>query len=163
MNDGDDLLARIEVSQARRWLGIVMLYGLGVLLIYVAFATPPEPAWLVFLIAAGLGSLWMGEAMRRGTESGLVLTEAGLFDRDGTLLAAFDDILKVERGFLAFKPSNGFVVTTTTPGQRRWRPGLYWRVGRRIGVGGVTAASQTRMMADLMSARLMIREGRFGS
>jgi hypothetical protein len=36
-------------------------------------------------------------------------------------------------------------------------------VGRRIGVGGVTAATQTRMMADLMTARLMIREGRFGS
>jgi hypothetical protein len=158
MNGDDEVMARIEVSQARRWLGILMLYGLGALLLYVAFSTPPEPAWLVFLIAAGLGSLWMGEAMRRGTESGLVLTESGLFDRDGSLLAAFDDIRKVERGFLAFKPSNGFVVTTTTPGRRRWRPGLYWRVGRRIGVGGVTAAAQTRIMADLMSARLMIRD-----
>ena len=158
MDDSDEVLARIRVSQPRRWLGIAMLYGLGALLLYVAFSTPPEPGWLVFLVAAGLGSLWMGEAMRRGTESALVLTEAGLFDADGSLLAAFDDIRKVERGFLAFKPSNGFVVTTHTPGQRRWRPGLYWQLGRRIGVGGVTAAAQTRIVADLMAARLMMRD-----
>ncbi|MDA0962339.1 MAG: hypothetical protein O2898_05415 [Proteobacteria bacterium] len=163
MDDRDEVLARIGVSQPRRWLGVAMLYGLGALLLYVAFSTPPEPGWLVFLVVAGLGSLWMGEAMRRGTDGALVLTEAGLFDSDGSLLATFDDIRKVERGFLAFKPSNGFVVTTTTPGQRRWRPGLYWRVGRRIGVGGVTAASQTRMVADLMSARLMMRDNGHGS
>lgn len=158
MDDGDEVLARIEVSQPRRWLGLVMLYGLGALLLWIAFASPPEPGWLVFLVAMGLGSLWMGEAMRRGTESAVVLTEAGLFDADGSLLARSDDILGVERGFLAFKPSNGFVVTTRTPGRRRWRPGLYWQLGRRIGVGGVTVAPQARIVADLMAARLMLRD-----
>ena len=46
---------------------------------------------------------------------------------------------------------------TKTPAARRWEPGLWWRIGRRIGVGGVTPASQSKVMADLISARLVIR------
>lgn len=155
----DEELARIEVSQARRWLGVGMLYFLGAMLLYIAFATPPDPAWLVFLLVMGAGSLALGEMMRRATEGVLILTEAGLFDGSGDCLAPFDDIRNVERGFLAFKPSNGFLVTTATKGPRRWHPGLYWRLGRRIGVGGVTSAAQTRIMADIIAARLAQRPG----
>ena len=37
-------------------------------------------------------------------------------------------------------------------------PGLWWRIGRRIGVGGVTPASQSKVMADLITARLIERD-----
>ncbi|TNF59629.1 MAG: hypothetical protein EP307_10030, partial [Rhodobacteraceae bacterium] len=146
--------------QGRRWMGVGMLYFLGALLLYVAFATPPETAFQIMLIVLGLAGLGLGEKMRRATEGRLVLTEAGLFDGEGLKLAAFEDFASVERGFLAFKPSNGFLLHLKTRAPRRWHPGLYWRFGRTIGVGGVTAAAQGKIMADMIAARLMMRDGR---
>ena len=148
---------RIEASQPRRWLGVGMLVFLGALLIYVAFATPPELAWQVFLLVAGGVSLWVGDKMRRATDGWIELRDDQLVTQDGEVIAALDDIEKVDRGMLAFKPSNGFMLKTKTPAARRWEPGLWWRIGRRIGVGGVTPASQSKVMADLISARLVIR------
>jgi hypothetical protein len=52
------------------------------------------------------------------------------------------------------KPSNGFTVVMETKQPRAWAPGLWWRVGRRVGVGGVTGASQTKFMAEQIALRL---------
>ena len=38
----EDIVAVIGVSAARRWIGVIMLAGLGCLVIYVAFAAPPD-------------------------------------------------------------------------------------------------------------------------
>ncbi len=39
-----------------------------------------------------------------------------------------------------------------------WRPGLWWRVGRRIGVGGMTPASQTKFMSEIIAAMIAQRD-----
>ncbi|WP_050931577.1 hypothetical protein [Aestuariivita boseongensis] len=153
----DPFQPRIAASQPRRWLGVGMLVFLGGLLIYVAFTTPPDPAWQVFLLVMGGASLWLGDKMRRATDGWIELTDEGLVTQSGEVIARMDDIEKVERGMLAFKPSNGFMLKTKTPAANRWEPGLWWRTGRRIGVGGVTPASQSKVMADLISARLIER------
>ncbi len=154
----DPFQPKIAASPPRRWLGVGMLLFLGVLLIYVALATPPDPAWQVFLLVMGVGSLWVGDKMRRATEGWITLSDTALVTQAGEVIAHLDEIEKVERGMLAFKPSNGFMIKTTTPAPRRWEPGLWWRMGRRIGVGGVTPASQSKVMADLISAKLMMRD-----
>ncbi|MCE8008941.1 hypothetical protein [Aestuariivita sp.] len=152
----DEIHARIEVSQPRRWFGVGMLLFLGALLIYVALATPPTFEWQIFLIVTGAGALWIGDKMRRATAGSIEMTDDVIRDHNGGLIARLDEIENVERGFLAFKPSNGFLIKTRTPGPRRWEPGLWWRVGRRIGVGGVTSASQAKIMSDMISARLIM-------
>ncbi len=154
----DPFQPKIAASQPRRWLGVGMLLFLGGLLIYVAFATPPDLAWQVFLLLMGGASLWVGDKMRRATEGWIELSDEGLVTHTGEVIARIDEIEKVERGMLAFKPSNGFMIKTKNPAARRWEPGLWWRMGRRIGVGGVTAASQSKVMADLISAKLMMRD-----
>jgi len=68
------------------------------------------------------------------------------------------DIERVDRGVFAFKPSNGFLVRTREPSARAWRPGLWWRFGRRIGVGGVTSANQTKAMSEILAAMLAERD-----
>lgn len=153
----DPFQPKIAASPPRRWLGVGMLLFLGALLIYVAFATPPDLAWQVFLLMMGGASLWLGDKMRRATEGWIELKDDALITQSGEVIARIDDIEKVERGMLAFKPSNGFMIKTKTPAARRWEPGLWWRTGRRIGVGGVTPASQSKVMADLISAKLMMR------
>ena len=154
----DEIRAKIEISQPRRWLGVGMLFCLGALLIYVAFATPPSLQWQAFLLGVGTAALWLAEKMRRATAGWIEMTDAVLRDQDGTLIATLDEIENVERGMLAFKPSNGFLMKTTHPAPNHWSPGLWWRIGRRVGVGGVTPSSQGKVMADLISTRIVLKQ-----
>lgn len=154
----DNVLAVVKASAARRWMGVFMLGGLGGLVIYVALASPPGLGWQVFLIVIGGLALWMAEKMRRATEHRIELTETEIRSSDGVVIALVSDIQGVDRGVFAFKPSNGFMVRTKTPQSRIWRPGLWWRLGRRVGVGGVTAAGQTKAMSEILSAMLAQRD-----
>jgi len=153
-----EIVAVVQVSAARRWLGVGMLAGLGGLVIYVALASPPVLEWQVFLVVTGVLALWMADRMRRATEHRIELTETELRSSEGVLIAAIDNIVSLDRGFFAFKPSNGFVIKTRTPGPRTWRPGLWWRVGRRIGVGGVTPGGQTKAMSEILAAMIAQRD-----
>ena len=156
----NEVIATVQASQPRRWLGVSMLVALGLLLIYLGVSAQSSAviAKAAFLVFGGL-CLWMAENLRRATEHGIELTDAGLRETTGAIIAPIDSIRAVDRGFMAFKPSNGFVVTLEAPGERAWRPGVWWRMGKRIGVGGVTAASQTRFMADALKALLVERDG----
>jgi hypothetical protein len=154
----DNVLTVVEASSVRRWMGVIMLGGLGGLVIYVALVAPPKLGWQVFLIIVGTLSLWMAEKMRRATEHRIELTETELRSSDGQILALVSEIESIDRGVFAFKPSNGFMVRTTVPQSRAWRPGLWWRMGRRIGVGGVTSAGQTKSMSEVLSALLAQRD-----
>ncbi len=150
---------RLAPSPGRRWFGLGVTYGLGALLLYLAFAAPPAPAWLAFLLIAGGGALWTGEKMRRATLGAVELTADGLRDTDGTVIARLDEIEGLDRGMFAFKPSGGFLLRLATPrAPRVWRPGLWWRTGRRVGVGGMTSRGEARAMADLIALRLAKRD-----
>ena len=153
----DDVLAYVEASPLRRWLGITMLGSLGGLSIYIALAQPPELAWQAFLLAFGLGSVWMAERMWRATHHRIELTREELRDTSGAVIAQVADITSMDRGFLAFKPSNGFLLRLSASQGRVWRPGLWWRMGRRVGVGGVAPGNQTRMMSDMLAMMLAER------
>ena len=157
--DEPEVLATIVASPPRRWLGVLSINLLGGMLLYVAFAQPPAFGWQMFLLAMGAGSFWLGEAMRRSTQRTLELTRAELRDDTGQILARIDDIERVDRGIFAFKPSNGFLVRTRRSGPRAWNPGLWWRMGRRIGVGGVTSAHQAKFMVEILTAMLLERDG----
>lgn len=158
--DENEVLATVRASAGRRFLGLVSLGLLGVLLIYIAFVRPPELIWQMFLIGVGGAALWMADAMRRATASMVELTPKGLRDGDGTVIAAIEDIQGMDRGFFAFKPSNGFLLKLRAGAGdgRIWRPGLWWRMGRRIGVGGMTPGSQTKFMSDVLAAMMSERE-----
>ncbi|MFY0597488.1 MAG: hypothetical protein JXQ85_13735 [Cognatishimia sp.] len=154
----DDVITVIEASPIRRVLAIAMMMFLGGLLVYVAMTTPAELHWKAFLLLLGGLSLWLAERMNKATQTHLVLTKSGLSDSNGEVLAAFEDIQMVSRGMLAFKPSNGFTLNLKSKkSPARWRPGLWWRFGSRVGIGGVTAASQSKPAAQMIEAMLVER------
>ncbi len=157
MND-DEVLARVSASMGRRILGVTSVGLLGLFLIYIAFTRPPAFGWQIFLLAFGGASLWLADLMRRATAEVIELTETELRDTSGTVIARMDDISGIDRGFFAFKPSNGFLLKTKKPGPRAWRPGLWWRAGRRIGVGGMTPGSQSKAMSEIIAIKLAQRE-----
>lgn len=156
--DENGVYATVQASPPRRLFAYAVLFFLGALVIYTALVQPPALHWLVFMLAFGTSMIWLAEQMRRATTLSLELTDTVLRDSEGTILAEIDDVRSVERGTFALKPSNGFTLVMKTKKPRAWSPGLWWRLGRRVGVGGVTIAGQSRLMAEQIALRLKDRD-----
>ena len=152
-----EILANVAASQGRRVFGVGVLAGLGLLLVRMGIAGGGG-SWLDGLvIVMGVAALAASWLMYRATAHRVELRDEGLFNSDGTCLAAMEDIVSVDRGIFAFKPSNGFLVRTRRSLGRMWKPGLYWRLGNRIGVGGITRAAEAKLMADILTVKLAER------
>lgn len=161
MTENEEILATVRAAPGRRWMGVGALYLLAALVIYVALVTPPAPGWVAFLLGFGAVTVFLAERMRRLTSRGIELTREELRDTSGVLIARVAEMRRVERDAFAFKPSNGFLLhTQAKEGPRVWVPGLWWRVGRRIGVGGVAPGAQTKFMSEILSALIAEQEKR---
>ncbi|WP_439156057.1 hypothetical protein [Yoonia sp.] len=157
--DESGVYARVEASPARRFFAVGVLFALGTLVLYSALVQPPAAIWLLFMILLGGLALWLAEKLRRATLGTIELTDDEVRDTNGRVLARMDEIRGIERGTLAFKPSNGFTLVMNTKRPRAWAPGLWWRIGKRVGVGGVTSAAQAKFMAEQIAFRLSQRDG----
>ncbi|RGP36590.1 hypothetical protein [Pseudotabrizicola alkalilacus] len=156
--DAAAVLAELRPSPPRRVVGVTILGVLGAALVYLALAYPPDGAgWLVFLLGFGAASLWLSVRMWQSTAQGLVLTREALRDHAGRELARVDQIRAVNRGVFAFKPAGGFTLSLRQGGPRGWAPGLWWRLGRSVGVGGVTHRHEARYMAEVLDALIKAR------
>jgi hypothetical protein len=151
-------ILRLEPSPSRRLFALGVLYGLGVMVLLLALGPDPNPTARLALVVLGAVILWQGEQMRRSTRVAVVLTGDGLFDSAGRVIARREEIARVDRSVFAFKPSNGFLLHLAAPAPRAWAPGLWWRLGPRVGVGGVVPGAGARVMADRLS--LMLDSGR---
>ena len=152
--DEDGIYALVQASPARRVFAYGVLFLLGALVVYVTLVQPPALHWMAFMLGFGFLMLWQAERLRRATMHVIELTDTELRDSSGRVLARIDEIHSVERGTFAFKPSNGFTLVLQTKKPRAWMPGLWWRYGRRVGVGGVTNAGQSKFMAERISMML---------
>jgi hypothetical protein len=154
---GGEILATVTASGARRFLGMASLGALGLMLIYIAVVQTSALEFRLLVLLLGAGVLWLADKMRRATGTRIELTATQLRDSDGTVIALVSEIADMDRGFFAFKPSNGFLLHTAEKAPTQWRPGLWWRVGRRIGVGGMTGAGQTKMMSEMIAVMVAQR------
>ncbi len=152
--DEDGVYARVAASPMRRAAAYTILFGLGALLIYLPLVRPPALVWVVVMVGLGVLSIIMAERLRRATLHEIELTDTEVRDTNGRVLALIDDIRLVDRGAFAFKPSNGFTLVLSRGQSRAWAPGLWWRFGRRVGVGGVTSAGQAKFMAEQIAFRI---------
>lgn len=156
--DQDGNYAIIAASAGRRLMGGIVIYSLGLLLLYVAMLPPFKALMTPLLLATGVAVLLLAERMRKATLNQIFLTATDVRDSTGEILARMDDIVGVDRGAFALKPSNGFTLILRERQPRGWAPGLWWRLGRRLGVGGVTAAGQSKFMAEQIALRLAQRD-----
>ena len=148
----EDILSVLPASVGRRWMGIIVFFALGVVLLWLGIANSPSIGWRVIFIVGGAAALWGGDVMRRATADEIVLTREVLRTRSGRVLTRVDNVEKVERGAFAFKPSQGFLVRLKTPAVPGWAPGLWWARGTYIGVGGVVSAGRAKAMAEILTA-----------
>ena len=150
-----EVLATVKASAPRRWLGVGMLGIVGALVIYVALASPPELTWQVFLFVVGGAAFWLAYRMWHATNDWIELTQSELRTGAGQVIASVQDIESVDSGAFAFKPTNGFLVKTRSSAENVWAPGLWWRLGCRVGIGGMTTAAETKFMLQVLHPLLV--------
>ncbi|PRY94713.1 hypothetical protein BCF33_0309 [Hasllibacter halocynthiae] len=155
----DDVILTAAPSPARRFLALGILGGLGALVLWMAAAAPDLSAGgRLVLGVLGLGALGMAGWLRAATRTRLVLTCEALSEEGGEILAPLAAISRSERGPFAAKPSAGFVLRLNRAvGPVAWRPGLWWRLGRRVGVGGVVAGAEARALSEAVAAAVAAR------
>ena len=137
--------------------GMFVMGALGLLLLRTALGQPIVSQAL--MVAGGLAALALALAMWRGQGDSLHWTQAGLTDSGGRVIAARDAIVRVDRNPMALKPSNGFTLHMADRQDRAWQPGLYWRIGRRVGVGGLTSPGVAKALADRIALDTATAEG----
>lgn len=159
MPDPNDVLAELHASAPRRVFGTTIIAALAVLLIYLALWHPPESMlWRMFLLFFGCFAVFGALRLWQDTSKVLELTSLELRERGGRLLGPVSEMRDVARGALALKPSNGFSVTLTKSHGFSWAPGLWWRLGKKIGVGGVTSSQEARFMAEQIAMLIAMRD-----
>ena len=141
-----------------RWF--IVIAGGAVLLLTVALAarasaTDPVVTLIHLPVALALG--WFGWSMLTTKAPTVMFDGERLVDDSGVELCALDEIETVERGFALFKPSGGFALLLNVEKPRGWSPGLWWRFGRRVGIGGATPGRSGRNMADAITMAITLR------
>ncbi len=146
-------------SPVRRHLGTGMMLFLGAVLLYIAVGSSTNSSFSFLLFAAlGVAVFLITWRIHTSTANALVLSKDGIHSTDGTLVAEVSNITRIEQGVFAFKPSNGFTIILTEPMAAAWYPGLWWRFGRRVGVGGVTPRAQGKLMAEHILVQMKKRD-----
>lgn len=147
----DETVATLGATPGRRLFAIAVLAILGIILLYTAATEPFTPVGRMALIGLGGFAIFGSERLRRVTLNPIRLTPTALYDGEDEVIFYIADVKTLDRGVLAFKPSNGFMVRLTTKQKRGWAPGVWWRLGRFVGVGGVTQSSDAKMMSELIA------------
>ncbi|MCM2560771.1 hypothetical protein M8756_03090 [Lutimaribacter sp. EGI FJ00015] len=151
----ETVVAQVACSMGRRLSSVVIVAGLGVTLLWLAVAEAPGGVfWRAILALMGVAALLFAGRVYRATDAVLLLTPEDLRDDRGRVLARVDEMAGVERGMFAFKPSNGFVLRLKSSAAPAWQPGLWWRWGNRLAVGGVPSGHMARAMADAIQITL---------
>lgn len=154
------IIMALVPSVFRRVFGSTVLIMAGLLAIYIVLTQPPEGLqWSLVVLLLGGVFFYGAYKLWDATGHRIELTDDGLRLSNGVVLAAMEDIHKVDRSFFAFKPSNGFLVTLKKTHATAWAPGLWWRVGKRIGIGGLTSGPEGKIMADTLSTMIAERDG----
>ncbi len=153
-------LAAIYRPEWLRKLLVLAIVAIGLSLLWVMLTGERSGMQTMMLSLAGAACLWVALEVYRAPGTAVILTDDGLFDDGGRMLCAFSDMERVDSGLLSFKPSKGFTVRLKKPAPRGWSPGLWWRLGRRCGVGGATPGRDGKLMAELLTNMIAKRDGK---
>lgn len=154
------IVTALVPSVFRRVFGSTVLVLAGILAIYIIGTQPPDGLqWSLVIALLAVFFFYGAHRMWEATGHRIELSDDGLYMSNGVVIAAMVDIHKVDRSFYAFKPSNGFLVTLNKTHDTKWVPGLWWRFGKRLGIGGLTSGPEGKIMADTLSVMIAERDG----
>ena len=151
----------LRPAPTRRVFDMSVLGGLGLLLAClcvsdVETAGRSSAFWRGVWVALALACFVLAIVLYQATAQTLALTHQDLREGRGRVLARIDQIAYLERRRFALKPSNGFTLVLHKAAPFGWAPGVWWRLGTRLGVGGVISAAQAKALADTID--MLLRE-----
>lgn len=155
----EPIVLKAGFVQARRWLGVISL-GLPAVLVGIVILqgaiTSPQSLIIVLLIAAAFG--WSAYRMWNVPIAGIEFDGSELRTQDGVVIAKLQDIVSVQTGIFALRPSNGFMMVMKDSERVPTRPGIYWRQGRHIGVGGLLQAAEAKAIGRALQFAVAKRD-----
>lgn len=152
------VLAEARASGSRRLFAAFLLGAVGLGLAWSGLQLTLASVSGALMMAAGVIFVWLALRLVLAADQAVVLTAAGLADADGTVIVDLDAIEGVDSSLLSARPSNGFIIRTRTRQAPGWRPGLWWRLGHRVGIGGILPKARTRDMVNRLSLMLAERD-----
>ena len=75
---------------------------------------------------------------------------SGLFNIDGSVICEIDDIERIDVSPYTFKSANGFIVILKTKSSFKSIPGLYWRLGKRLSIGGLVSKNESKFLSQTL-------------
>ncbi|MEL7462830.1 MAG: hypothetical protein AAFN79_02110 [Pseudomonadota bacterium] len=149
----------VRRPQTLRWIIVLAVAFAFFLTVAIAGrASATNPIVMFINLPAALALAWFGYAMATAKASSVTFDGETLTDDAGVVICALEDIHSVERGFALFKPSGGFALLLKEEKPRAWSPGLWWRIGQRVGIGGATPGRSSRNMADAITIAMAMRD-----
>lgn len=155
-----EVLIRLPASPLRRWSALVLLGLFAMMAVQVSIELPGErPLAKAGALLLGLAMIWQAIQLWKASGRVLELTVEGLREAGtGRVLARVEDIAEVNRSVFAYRPATGFLILLHRPASRpAWAPGMWWRFGRRIGIGGVTPKMEGKALAELLGEMVRSR------
>ena len=154
----DQGIAVIRRPELLRWavvITLILMGGFCGLIGLSLFAQSVLPALALVVIASGC--LWLAWATFQTDCSSVMFDGERIYTNSGVELCRLDEVADLQRGMAMLKPSGGFIILLTGDAPRGWSPGLWWRYGTRIGVGGAVSTRACKHMADSISGALAAR------
>lgn len=152
-------LQELRASKIRRVLACGVLVVIGGMFWWVGMQDD-QMGWPSRAMMAGFGALWLWGAFElwRGTAGAVILNDTGIVDSSGAQVTSIENIAAIERGIVSMKPSHGMLLKLSESGSAKWVPGLWWRLGARVGIGGLTAKRDTRLFAEALEQRIRTKD-----
>lgn len=137
-------------------MGVGFLLLLALTLAFAAWQLHDAAlAWRAFVLVLAGFAATQAVALWRSENSGIGLRADGIYCLSTRQrLVALSEIEKVEAGLSLLKPASGFVVRLRSPAPFARMPGLWWRIGRRLGIGGITPKARGKAMASALEELL---------
>ena len=149
-------MQKVVPSMPRRVLGVGLLFCIAVIFFYFAIYELRMSGIFAYVnLTIGSVQFWAAYKVYVATNESLVFNDGKITSTDGTLVADVENIAKIDRSMFAFKPTNGLLIILRKPMPASWRPGLWWRCGRFVGIGGCTPKHHGKQFAEELERHIV--------
>ena len=155
MGPNDDQIKYKLPDHRIKILGSV-IFGLLLFLCYTISKIEEEVTSLEFLLIPTIVflAIWFRSFLQRYSKVGFLINQSGLFNLDGSIVCEIGDIERIDVSPYTFKSANGFIVILKTKSSFKSIPGLYWRLGKRLSIGGLVSKNESKFLSHTLSGFL---------
>ncbi len=146
--------AIITPPQAKRVVATSLLAIGGMGLVYYGTLNYWGRVEVLFVYVLAMLTLFGCFKFYQNTREELLLYEDRVASSSGELLFEVSNVKSIDNSLLSFKPSNGALIYLKSPMPMKVHYGLWWRVGKKVGIGGCTNRAEVNVMVDIIRQKL---------